>query len=72
MWVVEQIEAWRRTRKWSAQRITLELRGLGYRVNRRAVTRHLTRLGLGQRRFLDPGGDSDRTRVGSSPAGRVT
>ena len=72
VWVVEQIEAWRRTRKWSAQRITLELRGLGYRVNRRAVTRHLTRLGLGQRRFLDPGGDSDRTRVGSSPAGRVT
>jgi transposase InsO family protein len=65
-WVVEQIEAWRRTRKWSAQRITLELAGLGYRINRRTVTRQLTRLGLGQRRFLDPCGDSNRT------PGRIT
>ena len=30
------------------------------RINRRTVTRHLTRLGLGQRRFLDPSGDSNR------------
>ena len=60
-WVIEQIEAWRREKKWSAQRITTELAGLGFRVNRRTVTRHLSRLGLGRRRFLDPGGDSNRT-----------
>lgn len=29
-------------------------------MNRRTVTRHLTRLGLGQRRFLDPNGESNR------------
>jgi transposase len=28
-WVVEQIEIWRRNHKWSAQRITDELVGLG-------------------------------------------
>jgi transposase len=59
-WVIERIESWRRTGKWSAQRITLELAERGYRINRRTVTRHLTRLGLGQRRFLDPCGDSNR------------
>jgi len=46
VWVVEQIEAWRRTRKWSAQRITLELAGLGYRINRRTVARHSATSGL--------------------------
>jgi transposase len=60
-WVIKRIETWRRTRKWSATRITLELAELGYRINRRTVTGHLTRLGLGQRRFLDPCGDSNRT-----------
>ena len=30
-------------------------------INRRTVTRHLARLGLSQRRFLDPTGDSNRT-----------
>jgi hypothetical protein len=29
--VIEQIEAWRREKKWSAQRITTELAGLGFR-----------------------------------------
>ncbi len=29
-------------------------------INRRAVTRHLTKLGLGRRRFIDPVGDSNR------------
>ncbi|MGW7492881.1 integrase core domain-containing protein [Streptomyces luteogriseus] len=60
-WVIERIEAWRRQKKWSAQRITHELAELGYTVNRRTVTRHLTRLGLGRRRFLDPCGASNRT-----------
>lgn len=60
-WVIERIETWRRDKKWSAQRITDELAELGFRVNRRTVTRHLGRLGLGQRRFIDPCGDSNRT-----------
>ena len=59
-WVVEQIETWRRHHKWSAQRITDELADLGYVINRRTVTRHLTRLGLGKRRFLDPNGENNR------------
>jgi len=58
--VIEQIEAWRREQKWSAQRITHELADLGVTINRRTVTRHLSRLGLGRRRFLDPSGDSNR------------
>lgn len=33
---------------------------LGFRINRRTVTRHLTRLGLGRRRFLDPDSDNNR------------
>ena len=58
--MIEKIETWRRDKKWSAQRITDELADLGYRINRRTVTRHLTWLGLGQRRFLDPCGDNNR------------
>ena len=60
-WVIERIEAWRREKKWSAQRITHELAGLGFAIHRRSVTRQLARLGLGQRRFLDPNGQSNRT-----------
>src|SRR5918993_4218874 len=52
-WVIEQIEAWRREQKWSAARITHELADQGIRINRRTVSRHLTRLGLGRRRLLD-------------------
>jgi transposase InsO family protein len=59
-WVIERIETWRRDNKWSATRITHELAELGFRINRRTVTRHLTQLGLGQRRFLDPCGDTNR------------
>jgi len=59
-WVIEQVETWRREHKWSAQRITDELADLGFMINRRTVTRHLTRLGLGRRRFIDPGGDNNR------------
>ena len=58
--VIAQIETWRRDNKWSAARITHELAALGIAINRRTVTRHLDRLGLGQRRFLDPCGDSNR------------
>jgi hypothetical protein len=58
--VIERIEAWRREHKWSAQKITNELAGLGHVINRRTVTRHLTGLGLGQRHFLDPNGDNNR------------
>lgn len=59
-WVIKHIETWRREHKWSAQRITDELADLGVRINRRTVTRHLSRLGLGRRRFIDPGGDNNR------------
>lgn len=59
-WVIDQIETWRREHKWSAQRITDELADLGHEINSRTVTRHLTRLGLGRRRFIDPDGDNNR------------
>jgi len=58
--VIEQIETWRRQHKWSAARIAHELAELGVTIHRRTVTRHLHRLGLGRRRFLDPCGDSNR------------
>lgn len=64
--VIAQIEAWRRERKWSAARITHELTAHDVRINRRTVTRHLTRLGLGRRRFLDPTGQANRV------PGRIT
>ena len=60
VWVIAQIETWRREHKWSAQRITDELADRGHRINRRTVTRHLTQLGLGRRRFIDPDGDNNR------------
>jgi transposase len=59
-WVIEKINSCRRQEKWSAQRITYELAELGHAVNRRTVTRHLAKLALGHRRFLDPCGDSNR------------
>ncbi|BBC29098.1 hypothetical protein SGFS_003890 [Streptomyces graminofaciens] len=59
-WVIEQIESWRREHKWSAQRVTDELVSIGFVINRRTVSRHLTRLGLGERRFIDPGGENNR------------
>lgn len=59
--IIERIEVWRRKRKWPAQRITDELADLGYKINRRTVTRHLTRL------------DSVSDGVGSSTqAGTIT
>ncbi|MFJ1589683.1 IS481 family transposase [Kitasatospora albolonga] len=58
--VIAKIETWRRTHKWSAQRIAYELACIGLCTDRRTVTRHLTRLGLGRRRFIDPTGDGNR------------
>ncbi len=55
-----RIERWRRERKWSAARITFELAAEGMPISRRTVTRHLARLGLNRRRFLDPTGASNR------------
>lgn len=71
-WVIEKIETWRREHKWSAQRITDELVDLGFTINRRTATRHLTRLGLGQRRFIDPDGESNRKPGKITASGPVT
>lgn len=58
--VVTRIESLRRERKWSARRIALELAADGITISVRTVSRHLARLGLNRRRFLDPTGDSNR------------
>lgn len=59
--VIATIETWRREHKWSAARITHELATTQDVVlNRRTVTRHLQRLGLGRCRFIDPAGGSNR------------
>jgi transposase InsO family protein len=59
--VVEQIETLRRTRKWSARRIAIELSTQGVKVSATTVGRWLVRLGLNQRRHLDPTGETNRT-----------
>lgn len=58
--VLARIEQMRRTRKWSARRIALELAVEGIPVSVRTVGRHLLRLGLNRRRFLDPAGQNNR------------
>lgn len=58
--VVARIEDLRRTHKWSAARIALELQGEGIAIGRRAVSRQLLALGLNRRKFIDPNGDSNR------------
>jgi hypothetical protein len=57
---IVRIEQLRRERKWSARRIATELRTEGTSVSVRTVSRHLHRLGLNQRRVLDPAGASNR------------
>lgn len=57
---IVRIEQLRRERKWSARRIAIELTVEGLTVSARTVTRHLARLGLNRRRFLDPCGDTNR------------
>ncbi|MFC4374083.1 helix-turn-helix domain-containing protein, partial [Nocardia halotolerans] len=59
--VITRIELWRRTKKWSARRISLELAAEGTRISARTAGRHLVRLGLNRRRFLDPNGEPNRT-----------
>ena len=60
-WIVDLIDAWRRDHKWSARRIAAEL---GWRhditVAVRTITRWLDRLGLNQRRDIDPTGHTNR------------
>ena len=59
--VVELIEQWRRTRKWSARRIARELAdGHGIRCCVRTVTRWLDRLGLNRIRDITPDGEDLR------------
>ena len=55
-----EIEAMRRTRKWSALRVMFELRMDGTVITRRPVTKILRDLGLNRRRFIDPNGESNR------------
>ena len=68
----ERIETWRREKKWSANRITHELAELDFRINRRTVTRHLARLGLGSAGSSAPAVTATASPARSSPAGRVT
>ena len=57
-WVVELIENWRRTRKWSAHRITRDLADArGFRCCVRTVTRWLDWLGLNRIRDITPDGE---------------
>ncbi|EHY91120.1 IS481 family transposase [Saccharomonospora azurea] len=58
--VVARIEEMRREHKWSASRIAFELGADGVSISRRTVSRHLRRLGLHRRRFIDPTGASNR------------
>lgn len=54
--VVARIELLRRSKKWSAGRVSHELACDGVAISVRTVSRHLARLGLNRRRFLDPAG----------------
>jgi transposase InsO family protein len=60
--VVDRIAVLRRTRKWSARRIALALvaEGTVAAVSASTVGRWLVRLGLNQRRHLDPDGENNR------------
>lgn len=61
VWMVELIEYWRRTKKWSARRIARELAdGHGARCCVRTVTRWLDRLGLNRIRDITPEGEDLR------------
>ncbi|WP_258775560.1 helix-turn-helix domain-containing protein, partial [Brachybacterium alimentarium] len=61
IWVLELIESWRRTKKWSARRIARELAdGHGFRCCVRTVSRWLDRLGLNRIRDITPDGENLR------------
>jgi transposase InsO family protein len=55
--IVGSIEQLRRTRKWSARLIAVELTDQGHRVSPATVGRWLVRLGLNRRRWLDVDGE---------------
>ena len=55
--VVAEIERLRRTHKWSARLIVVELAEQGHRVSVATVGRWLVRLGLNRRRWLDVDGE---------------
>src|SRR5829696_2466222 len=55
--LVAEIEHLRRTRKWSARLIAVELTDQGHRVSPATVGRWLVRLGLNRRRWLDVDGE---------------
>jgi transposase InsO family protein len=55
--VVAEIERLRRTHKWSARLIAVELAEQGHRVSVATVGRWLVRLGLNRRRWLDVDGE---------------
>lgn len=59
--VVERIEDLRRTRKWTARQIHLELVREGHQIAPVTVARWLRRLGISRRRDIDPTGVSNRT-----------
>lgn len=63
---MDLIETWRRERKWTARQIARELATHGHPVSVATVGRWLVRLGINQRRDLDP--DGSRNRV----AGTIT
>lgn len=64
--VVDLIETWRRERKWTARQIHRELTATGHEISLVTVGRWLTRLGISQRRFLDPDGTTNK-----QPTGRI-
>jgi transposase len=55
--IVAEIERLRRSRKWSARLIAVELNEAGHRVSAATVSRWLVRLGLNRRRWLDVDGE---------------
>lgn len=58
--VVARIEALRRTHKWTARQIHLELVREGHQIAPVTVARWLRRLGISRRRDIDPTGASNR------------
>jgi EmrB/QacA subfamily drug resistance transporter len=58
--VVERIEDLRRTHKWTARQIHLELVREGHQIAPVTVARWLRRLGISRRRDIDPSGASNR------------
>ncbi|MGH8882170.1 MAG: helix-turn-helix domain-containing protein, partial [Stackebrandtia sp.] len=58
--LLEAVGDLRRTHKWSAARITFELRAEDIEISRHTVSRHLVATGLNRRQFIDPNGESNR------------